>query len=75
MRILDLGCGKRKYQSKNLKDEVIGVDVDKNSQADVIHNLDKFPYPFQNNEFDLVYASHILEHLDNPVFFLKKSEE
>ena len=35
------------------------------SRADVVHNLDKYPWPFKNNTFDYVLASHVLEHLEN----------
>ncbi len=27
MKILDIGCGKSKYKSKNKKDNVIGLDM------------------------------------------------
>jgi len=82
MKILDLGCADRKYKSKNPSDEVIGVDFyeaysyvqlahpDKN--VDVVHNLDVVPYPFEDNEFDLVVASHILEHLKYPEKCIKE---
>jgi len=63
MKILDLGCGNNKYKSK--KDMVIGIDNVKLKNVDVIHDLNKFPYPFKKNEFDLIYTSHTLEHLDN----------
>ena len=73
MKILDLGCGTRKYKPKpNSRDIVIGVDINKNSLADIIHDLDNFPYPLEDNEFDLVYASHILESIENPEEFLKE---
>ena len=42
MKILDLGCGKRKQK------DAIGVDMSEDSDADVIHDLNKFPYPFEN---------------------------
>lgn len=59
MKILDLGCGGNKLKG------AIGIDSDKNSHADIIHNLNKFPYPFPKNYFDIIYCSHILEHLDD----------
>lgn len=58
-QILQLGCGLNKKQG------AIGVDINKNSQADIIHDLNKFPYPFDNNLFGLIIAEHILEHLDD----------
>ncbi len=72
MKILDLGCGNRKYKG-NGNDIVVGVDIDKNSQADVIHDLESFPYPFKDEEFDVVHASHIIEHLDNPSDFVSEA--
>lgn len=63
MKILDLGCGDAKYKSNN--NIVIGIDKVNIKDVDIVHDLNKFPYPFKNNEFDLVYTSHTLEHLDN----------
>jgi len=53
MKKLNLGCG------KDIKDEYVNLDVI-DYGGNQIHNLNEFPYPF-----DEVYASHILEHLDN----------
>ena len=61
MKILDLGCGKRKHSG------AIGVDFNANTDADVVHDLNNYPYPFDDNTFDKIYCSHILEHLDNLV--------
>lgn len=60
-KILDLGCGKNKYEG------AIGIDFNENTDADVIHNLNEFPYPFDDNEFDKIVLNHILEHLDDVV--------
>lgn len=67
MKILDIGCGKNKYKSACKKDKVIGLDVLKLPGVDVVHNLEKFPWPFKNNEFNLIICNHVLEHLDNTV--------
>jgi SAM-dependent methyltransferase len=58
-KILHLGCGMHKKAGS------IGVDFNPKSKADIIHDLNKFPYPFKNNQFDLIIAEHIIEHLDN----------
>lgn len=63
MKILDIGCGKKKYQSKNKNDVVVGLDIAKLPEVDVVHNLEKFPWPFKNNEFDLIISNHVLEHM------------
>lgn len=58
--ILDIGCGKNKIKG------AIGLDIDKDSDADVLHDLNSFPYPFKDNEFDQIFCKQILEHLDRP---------
>lgn len=59
-RVLELGCG----QIKRVP-HAIAVDINPRSVADVFHDLNATPYPFADNEFDLVIAEHVLEHLDN----------
>lgn len=72
MKILDIGCGKKKYQSPNKKDIVVGLDITKLPGVDKIHNLEKFPWPFKNNEFDLIISNHVLEHVSD---LIKTMEE
>ncbi|MFH1282771.1 MAG: methyltransferase domain-containing protein [bacterium] len=60
MNQLNLGCGQFP------KKDFINVDIDKSSKADLICNLDKFPYPFKDQRFDLVTAEHLIEHLEDP---------
>lgn len=43
------------------------LDFDKLKNPDVVHNLNDFPYPFKDNEFDKILAFRILEHLSNPL--------
>ncbi len=39
--ILDVGCGKDKVEVEGEK--VIGIDFNESTDADVIHDLNKFP--------------------------------
>ncbi len=64
--ILDIGCG------LNKKPGAIGIDSSINVNPDVLHNLNKFPYPFEDNTFDLVYCDNVLNELD---YFFKTMEE
>lgn len=64
--VLDLGCGLRKRSG------AIGIDVNPRSHADVIHDLNRFPYPFSDNYFDEIICDNVIEHLDN---VLKVMEE
>lgn len=62
VRVLELGCGQKK-----LAPHSVTVDVNPRSRADVIHDLNRFPYPFESDSFDWVVAEHVLEHLDDVV--------
>ncbi|MCP4634075.1 MAG: methyltransferase domain-containing protein [candidate division Zixibacteria bacterium] len=59
MKILDLGCGDEKLP------EALGLDVNHRSQADIIHDMNIFPYPFPDQAFDGIRAVSVIEHLDN----------
>ncbi|MBN1270995.1 MAG: class I SAM-dependent methyltransferase [Candidatus Aminicenantes bacterium] len=66
MKILDIGCGKQKSKKTKPDDIVIGLDITKKgTEADITHDLDVFPYPFQNNEFDMIICFHTIEHLED----------
>ena len=43
----------------------VNLDYNKMCNPDVVHNVDKFPYPFKDKTFDYVYCSHILEHVND----------
>lgn len=43
------------------------VDLTKKYGADVVHNLEKFPYPFKDNEFDEILMDNVLEHLKDTI--------
>ena len=58
MKILDIGCG------RNKRKDAIGIDIVKLEGVDIVCNLEE-GLPFKDNTFDLVYASHILEHIHN----------
>jgi len=61
LRILDVGCGINKQPG------TIGVDRNPASRADVLADLNHFPYPFAGASFDRITAIHIIEHLDDVI--------
>jgi predicted SAM-dependent methyltransferase len=63
-KILDVGCGANKYEG------AIGLDNNPRTAADVIHDLGDLPYPFPDNEFDLIIASHVVEHVPDLMAFI-----
>ncbi len=55
--MLDVGCGVRKQPG------ALGIDRNPASRADVICDLDRFPYPFRDSSFDRLLAIHVIEHV------------
>jgi SAM-dependent methyltransferase len=66
VKILDVGCGKNKIAG------AIGLDNNPLTGADVIHDLGEFPYPFADNEFEIVVANHIVEHVPDVIAFINE---
>jgi SAM-dependent methyltransferase len=66
MKRLNLGCGESK------KEGFINVDWHSELNPEVKHDLNVFPYPFAEAEFDDIEAFHILEHLDRPFQVMKE---
>lgn len=59
-KILDIGPGYYKFH-KN----AISIDINPLCKPDILHDLNKYPWPFNDNEFDIIHSSHCLEHLDD----------
>ncbi len=56
-RVLDVGCG------CNAVPGAIGIDYNPRTGADVIHDLNLYPYPFESDSFDEVVCRNVMEHL------------
>lgn len=65
-RVLDVGCGLNKLPG------AIGLDRNPRTRADVLADLDRFPYPFCDNSFDALQAIHVIEHLSDVVRALEE---
>jgi len=63
---LNLGCG------QFYKPGYLNVDWSPESSADLRHNLNQLPYPFRDEQFSLIEADHILEHLTEPLRVIKE---
>ena len=71
--VLDAGMGSEPNHKKNwfnLKGKVIGIDIRKHHKPDVV--CDTQNLPFQNEVFDKINASEILEHLPNALKGLRE---
>ena len=60
-KILNAGCGRYPEKDK------VNMDLVKMVGIDVVHNMDEFPYPFQDGEFDEIIARDVVEHLTDIV--------
>jgi len=55
--VLDVGCGTRKAEP-----DAVGIDKASGSAADIIWDLDEYPWPLEANHFARIHLSHIIEH-------------
>ena len=67
---LNLGCGFSK------PDGFVHVDMFEECHPDVVHDLETFPYPFEENSVDEILFNHSLEHIgQQSSVFLKIMQE
>jgi len=59
-RILNLGAEEVRHHSK---DEEFTIDILPHTKPDLVWDLRKTPWPIPDNQFDIVYAENIIEHL------------
>lgn len=56
---LDVGCGDRKREG------YIGMDIVPLDGVDIIHNMNKTPWPIANDTFEEIVFDDVLEHSNN----------
>jgi ubiquinone/menaquinone biosynthesis C-methylase UbiE len=62
-KILDVGCGRAKLPGAIGIDRRVRETTAREVQLDINHDLLSFPWPIEENSFDLVHCAHVLEHL------------
>jgi predicted SAM-dependent methyltransferase len=55
--ILDIGCGGCKTPG------AVGIDILPAPGVDIVHDLNRLPWPLEANRFETIICSHVLEHL------------
>jgi SAM-dependent methyltransferase len=60
-QILDVGCGSAKTPG------AVGLDVSAETDADIVHDLDVFPYPIADDSFDQILLQDVIEHVAEPI--------
>jgi|MDTB01.3.fsa_nt_gb SAM-dependent methyltransferase len=82
-RLLDVGCGRgdllKSFEKLNF--DVVGVDISDEAKAmcEPIkvykENLEEGIKNFNSNEFDIVFSKSLIEHLKDPLNFLKSCKQ
>src|SRR5260221_267479 len=54
---LNLGCG------QNHLEGYVNIDKAPRAKPDVLHDLEEFPWPFEDSSIEEVVLNHVLEHL------------
>lgn len=65
-RILDIGCGPYKIKWATWLDSI------KMKWVDIVHNLEKYPYPIKDSTFDEIHGQHIIEHIKDLIPFMQE---
>jgi SAM-dependent methyltransferase len=59
--VLDVGCGASKLPG------AVGLDISADTAADIVHDLDEFPYPIADSSFDQIVLQDVIEHVSEPI--------
>ena len=71
-KILDIGCGFTAHKNASVICDI--QDLQSFYKDKKFVKLSEKTLPFKNKEFDFVIASHVLEHVEDPAFFIKELE-
>ncbi len=66
MRTLDVGCGLNKRPGS------LGIDVNPDTAADVLADINRGALPFRDSTFDRVELIHVIEHVDNVIAVMEE---
>ena len=73
--VLICGAGEksfRNYDSIKHGKKFTYLDKHKFKSVNVIHNLEVTPLPFDNDVFDEIFCSHVIEHISNLIGLMKE---
>ncbi|MBE3571232.1 MAG: class I SAM-dependent methyltransferase [Bacillales bacterium] len=71
--LLDFGCGNKPYKPlfQNKCHTYVGVDIEGNPDADLI--IENGRLPVENDSFDCVLSTQVLEYVEDPVLYLNEA--
>lgn len=64
---IDIGCGSSKVPGYT------GVDICDIEGVDIVHDLEQYPWPFENESVDEIHCSHYAEHVSCLIKFMDES--
>jgi len=64
--VLDVGCGQNKWPG------AVGIDISADTAADVVADLNEFPWPLEDDSFDQILCQDVIEHVDDIIPFLRE---
>ena len=71
-KILDIGCGFRAHKNASVIADV--QDFSKYYKEKEFVKINDKKLPFEDNEFDFIISSHVIEHVNDFEFFIKELE-
>ena len=69
-KVLDIGCGYSAHKNASIICDI--QDLSSYYKSKKFVKLNSKTLPFQNNEFDFVIASHVIEHVEDVSFFIQE---
>ncbi len=63
---LDIGCGPHK------EDGFIGMDIYRYKGVDIVWNINKIPWPIEDDSFEYIQANQVIEHIHDLFGFFKE---
>jgi SAM-dependent methyltransferase len=63
---LDLGCG------QSAREGYTGVDIRQLDGVKVLHDLERYPWPWSDESVECVYSSHYIEHVSDLIPFMEE---
>lgn len=55
---LDVGCGQAKQKG------FVGMDIEKHPSIDIVHDIQKLPWPIPDSICNKILMSHVIEHVE-----------
>jgi SAM-dependent methyltransferase len=76
LNCLDVGCGNRPYEYLFKGAKYLGIDVEVSGREIYLKQPDLFydgiNIPFENEKFDLVFCTQVLEHVSDPFSLIRE---